>query len=238
MSTISKAKRRFEGALKGRPEAAATELRDVDFLGVPYRVRVHGLMSDRQYGAAREDEFIQQVLDESWSVLAYIGASYGLAPMRLARGRRVLAFEPVGCIFDAMLENIDLSGVSGILPLRLGVAATEGLVRISHSGHTGATPSMLTESATVDELIATTTLASDVFQGVDALLMDIEGLEWDVLVNGPDVPASVRLVALELHRSYIGEEKTTEVVDRLERQGFVTAPVDERGGQEHLIFRR
>ena len=210
----------------------------VPVLGQTYKVTAHGRMSHRQYFVSREDDVIAWLLQQKWSTLGYVGASYGLQPMVLSRHGRVLAFEPVACIFSALVDNVRRIGAHNVTPIPVGVGAEPSTVEITHSRHHGGTPALGSTVGTTTEPIVLISLADPLLSVCDALFMDIEGHESDVLLKGPDLPSAVKLFVLELHRSFIEGKKQAEIFSRLEAQGFTYKVLSTRPGQDHVAFTR
>ncbi len=210
------------------------------FLGRSFRLKQYGPMSVRQYSVAREDLFMERVVQAGWRRLAYFGASYGLQAIALSSFGPVYAFEPVPCIFEALCENIRLNPGSDIVPLRLGLHSRGEFREIIHGGHNGPTPSLtvLPAGARFRDIAQFVSFSSDLLRLFDAFVIDIEGHEGEVILSGPPVPANVCHVFLELHPDIMGQPEARSVVRCLGDQGFEDTLVSSRNAQEHHWFRR
>jgi FkbM family methyltransferase len=197
-------------------------------------------MSHRQYFGAREDALIQKLLGMSWSSMAYIGASYGLQPIRLSENGLVYAFEPVGCVFDALTDHVIRNDVVNVIPLRLGLSSRAGVIEIVHSGHLGHTPTVLGHRGRMDRLekILCVDLNHPIFSIVDSMFVDIEGLEYAVFVEGPVVPNSIKLLAMEMHNQAYKPGQRAAIYNVLATQGFTSTDIGTRNEQDHVLFSR
>lgn len=212
-------------------------VRRVNYLGESFRVQVYGRMSHRQYFAAREDEFIERVAQASWRKLAYIGASYGLAPLRLGVEGPVVGIEAIKCIADAFEQHAAWNPHSNVEVWHAALGPTSGELTFNHGGHGGATPAA-SGHGEIREVVECVSLQDQRLSDVDALVMDVEGFEKEIFLDGPPVPEAIRLIGLELHESFIGAEAAGWVLDELAAQGFEDLPLTSRGGQVHHILTR
>ncbi|AKM08784.1 hypothetical protein AB433_00295 [Croceicoccus naphthovorans] len=211
---------------------------EVEYGKTTYRLTSYGEMSRRQYKEAREEALVEALAELDWQALAYIGASYGFQPMCLAEDRTVLALEPIACIFDALRKNILENSAFNVIAIPVGVAPKAGTVEIVHGGHTGATPSFDGAGGSIAETIACIDFANPLFLAVDAAMMDIEGLECEVINQGPPVPENIRYLVIEVHRSFRSEAAIDEMFAKLKAQGFSERALGDRSGQSHFLFER
>lgn len=99
----------------------------------------------------------------------------------------VYAFEPNTSIFERLLINIDLNGLTNIIPIKLGLGEHNEKLGLYESpndpGNAG-----LTRREIYDELVRVTKLDSFIhiksIKRLDFMKVDVEGMEYSVFLGG------------------------------------------------------
>jgi FkbM family methyltransferase len=158
--------------------------------------------------------------------------------MRLSNFGLVYALEPVSCIYDALVANIINNAKHGVIPVKLGLGIVDGSVQIKHSGHTGGTPSLNTDyGSQITEQIGLISLESAFFSDIDTVVMDIEGYEFDCLMNLKFVHESICSIFVELHPTFYKGE-TSDLINKMYNLGFKASYIGQRNEQNHVLFKK
>lgn len=128
-----------------------------------------------------------------------VGANIGaltLVMSKLAGDNGVVyAFEPGRLTFERLLANIELNGLTNVVPVRLALGEREEVLGwyldSTNLGNAG-----LTRGAEYDELVEVTTLDSYIqgqsIERVDFVKVDVEGMEYSVFLGGQGTLEALR----------------------------------------------
>jgi FkbM family methyltransferase len=160
---------------------------------------------------------------------AHIGAFTIFAARKAPLGR-VYAFEPEPNNFRLLKENIFLNSLNNVYPFQKAVTGKLGKVKLFVESDSSSTNSILeytyqTPKKTIS--VSSTTLehilTDNHIDTVDLLKIDIEGAEYDVLLNTPPhIFKKIKRIALEYHDNLNHEHTIKQLVDFLHAQGFKT----------------
>lgn len=167
-----------------------------------------------------ERKLIAEALQPGMRVVE-IGCGIGLVSLvatRICGEGKVVSFEANPALESTIRGNYALNGIAPNLHMR---AVTADGQPISFFKSDNIVSSSLYDRQRQDEKITVESSAfADVLETHDpqALIMDIEGAEVDILASG-DLK-NVAHVIVELHPHIVGEEKTNGLIRGLERRGF------------------
>ncbi|MFB3888669.1 MAG: FkbM family methyltransferase [Candidatus Bathyarchaeia archaeon] len=155
---------------------------------------------------------------------AHIG-SFSIFAANAAKHGRVYALEPVPDNFLMLQRNIQLNGISNIVPVQKAMAQSSGEREIFvQLGDTTMHSFYNSRGEARKTLVKTTTLADFLrdysIDRIDLLKMDCEGSEIEILMGCPDdVLARVKRISMESH-PLNGTYSGVSMKDHLEQKGF------------------
>ncbi|MDO5705336.1 MAG: FkbM family methyltransferase [Paracoccus sp. (in: a-proteobacteria)] len=161
-----------------------------------------------------------------------LGAGAGLVAM-LAAGivgaEKVTAVEANPAMHPVIRRNFRLNGLSGIRLIRGAVGASGDTVTFHvHPGFWSASlirnPKLTSQPVEVPVKRFANLVRR---RAATAVLMDIEGAEQHILAD--PIPASVRLMVIELHPLVYGADTAAALVSALKQQGFAMSAQDKGG---------
>lgn len=176
---------------------------EVERQGLRWRLGPACAMQRRLYYHGALDPYDEREilpLIKPGSVFFDIGSYYGYYALRAAqRGARAFAFEPASANFQHLARNVALNPTLSCQAVQLALSDSTGTVAMSvaqegnrGTGRIGA-PS---DGSVATETVATMTLDSFVrergIERVDALKLDVEGAECQVLAGGAETLARCR----------------------------------------------
>jgi len=218
-----------------------TELQANDSVAKFYTRNVGETHEIRRPGR-KELPVVKMFLDdlETGDIVYDIGANLGLYSVfsGVAEDVEILAFEPVDSIVERLRENLELNGVSAAVH-QIAVGDSDGEVTLSSSSAQSlGTATVVDETNRQSQRVTQRAIDGLVREGVsppDVLKIDVEGYELAVLKGMKNVFAdhSPRLLYVELH-----ESGSDGVRAMLEKQGYETEIVFERGAEKHLKAKR
>jgi FkbM family methyltransferase len=148
-----------------------------------------------------------------------LGASEGyfsvIASALVGTGGRVIAVEPQSRLQGVIHRNLELNGCSNVEVFQMVLAGKDGELSLTltpelNTGASSIHPSQQKLRAIMAaEQVPSRTLASFLqfaqIAGCDLLKADIEGAEWDVLMNAGEVLRSgiIRRLVVEIHNSIL-----------------------------------
>lgn len=122
--------------------------------------------------------------DVVFDIGAYKGDTAVLFADIVGREGKVYSFEPVKANYDALLGNIKLNGLDGIVvPINKGCADKSGVLR-AISAKSGAPWAFLSEDEgdeTVEVITVDEFVESNNTDKIDFMKMDVEGMEYEVI---------------------------------------------------------
>lgn len=196
----------------------------VEIMG--YRIDYHDLPS---LVPQWRDIFVRNVLrfhiDRESPTIIDCGANVGLATLffkRLYPNARIKAFEADTKLFNVLTRNVQVNKLKGVETIHAAVWVNDKGVRFrSHGGDSGAVEqySVVERAEAVDvpsmrlkDLLATLE--------VDFIKMDIEGSEYEVLLDCADELRRVPGLIVELHETTPNRRITSSILQLLESIGF------------------
>lgn len=152
------------------------------------------------------------------------GANIGAFTVFAARRcRRVIAIEPIPDHFSALQRNVALNGLTNVMLCRAALAKSDGRIDIAGDGMSASTV-WGAHSRCVDAITLTTLLDNHSIDRVNFLKMDIEGAEFDVLMNTPRSTLDrIDRIVLEFHTVERGTRDAPTLATCLRAAGFLVA---------------
>lgn len=145
------------------------------------------------------NDYLKSFILNSKNILD-IGSHIGyhaIAYSRINPNIDIIAFEPQKMVYDLLCENIQLNGLSTIMPLNLAVSNKLGVFSLSKTISDGKNTAIPIEYGTEKEFnlggvclgkdgeqINTTTIDSWGFKNIDFIKIDVEGAESLVIMGG------------------------------------------------------
>lgn len=196
--------------------------------GREYRINLFG--KPLHFNAPQElvhglrEIFLEQVYRQNLSPNAVIldcGANIGLSLIYLKRccpGARITAFEPDAVNFSLLEKNVASFGLSSVTLVPAAVWKEEGTLRFASAQ--GMASRMQSNNESGSAAVRAIRL-HDYIQGpVDFLKLDIEGAEFDVLMDIAPVLYQVKTLFFEYHGQFSDQEKLNALLSMLTREGF------------------
>lgn len=150
------------------------------------------------------------------------GANIGLSVIfwkHLFPDAKILAFEPDPQIFELLSENINTFGYKDIDLRQLAVWSAETDLLFQTDNSVGGRLEIGDSSA--DSIKVKTIRLRDLLsQHIDMLKMDIEGAEYDVLMDCSDQLLNVERLFVEYHGAPYEKQKLQMILDIIQRNGF------------------
>lgn len=180
------------------------------------------LFSSREYNG-RELDALRRACDAG--LFVDVGANIGYFTVRMAGcGSRVLALEPNPAAYRRMRRNISLNGLDDrVTALQIGAGAQEGTATLTFGNDLGGGstvhPSPEPNRVTIRTSPLADIVAAQGIRGIDALKIDVEGAEDQVLVPFFQTAADEmrpRCIVIEDSRRLW----KTDVIDMLMGQGY------------------
>lgn len=149
---------------------------------------------------------------------------------------KVFAFEPAPENFELLRRTVSENGVANVEIFQLAVGDAKGTALLSLS-QTNSGDHQLQSVATRDHVtVDVTTIDSFISEGhapADAIIMDVQGAELDVLNGASSLLASSSHLALFTEFWHTGLDErhqngASEMLDLLDRAGFTMSLVDEK----------
>ncbi len=208
------------------PKPFTVELRD----GGRYRVRSRmDVWIIKETCIDHDYERGATAVQDGWTVVD-IGAGAGDFAISVAlRGPkcRIYAFEPFRESFDLMQENLDLNGLTNVVPFPEAVSGSSDELRLSTSnGIEGQHRTARSDTAQAGVAVPAVTLAQlferSAITVCDFLKIDCEGGEYEILLQAGDEAISrIRHIAMEYHDG-VTAFSHPDLVAFLEAHGFET----------------
>jgi FkbM family methyltransferase len=155
---------------------------------------------------------------------AHIGA-FAVRAARLAHRGQVYAYEASSNNYALLTKNRQLNGLENLHVTNRAVSNRHGMLpfyTVAGNGALGSLVQTMNDSREqVQAMPFTDIIAEHGIERVDLLKVDVEGAEYDILLNGPDdMLAKVQRVVLEYHE-FRGEERShRDLVQLLRAHGF------------------
>jgi FkbM family methyltransferase len=157
-------------------------------------------------------------------VIIDCGANIGLSVIyfkRLFPGSRIIAYEPDKQVFSLLEKNIRQFDYRDIELINKAVWTTETELEFTPDGSLGGRIKTGTLPNRHDFIIKTDRLRNHLKQKVDFLKLDIEGAEYDVLLDCTAELKNVNLLFFEYHRKKDeGAERLEELLKVVSGAGF------------------
>lgn len=151
------------------------------------------------------------------------GANIGLSVIyfkQLFPAAKIIAFEPDEKIFYMLKENIEQFNFSDVELINKGVWKSETTLSFLAEGTLGGRVAEKSDYGNNVVSIQTTRLREYLDTRVDFLKIDIEGAEYDVLLDCADRLENVGLLFIEYHSRSAEPQKLDEILGILTKTGF------------------
>jgi len=155
---------------------------------------------------------------------AHIGA-FAVRAAKQAHNGRVYAYEASSLNHTLLARNRQINSLENLHIENRAVAGKAGRLTLFRPADNGALGSLLHESGRFIEVVQATTLtdliAEHGIEQIDLLKMDVEGAEYDILLNCPvDTLKKVRRLVMEFHDFRDDPRSHRDLVDFLNSHGF------------------
>lgn len=155
---------------------------------------------------------------------AHIG-SFAVRAARLARHGRVFAYEASSKNYAMLGENRQLNGLDNLYIENSAVSDRHGTMNLYSPADNGMMSSLVHESGSFMETVHAITFAEIIKQHalerIDLLKLDVEGSEYDILLNCPDESLTkVQRIVMEYHEFDVDKRTHRDLVSRLNSRGF------------------
>lgn len=157
-------------------------------------------------------------------VVVDAGAHVGLFSLRTSvYAKKVISLEPHPLLYKLLETNVSRNNVRNIHPLNLALWKEKGVASFVVGEHSGGNRIVETKNTNTKIKIQTITLSDlvDSYGKIDLLKIDIEGSEFDVLLNAPgDTLNNIDKIVGEMHLWEKGFSELNRVTKKLEESGF------------------
>lgn len=153
------------------------------------------------------------------------GANIGLSVIyfkRLFPKSKIIAFEPDGSIFEMLKKNVGAFNYEDVQLINKGLWKKETSLSFLAEGTLGgrvidsSTGSIRPDIISID----TVRLKDYLYEEVDFLKIDIEGAEYEVLLDCADSLKNVHFLFVEYHSTANESQKLHEILSIISRSGF------------------
>lgn len=156
---------------------------------------------------------------------AHIGG-FAVRAARLAHRGEVYAFEASSKNYSLLTVNRDLNNANNLRIHNKAVSGQRGELKFYMPDDNGALGSLLQEADSPQEIVQAVTLADIIadnhIEQIDYLKMDVEGAEYDILLNSlAETLAKVRRIIMEYHGFEGHAQSHLDLVRFLETHGFI-----------------
>jgi len=155
---------------------------------------------------------------------AHIGV-FSVRAARLAHRGHVYAFEPSSKNYAMLIKNLQLNGLDNLHVENFAVSDKSGAIPFYIPANNGVMGSLFHNSSRFTEMVQVTTLADIIakhrIEQIDLLKIDVEGSEYDILLNCPEeVLMKVQHAVIEYHELDGKNLRQEELVNLLTSYGF------------------
>lgn len=150
------------------------------------------------------------------------GANIGLSVLYLKQlfpDAEIVAFEPDELNFDLLTKNVDSFGLQGVTLRKEAVWKEETVLKFSSESTMGS--KITAESTGHTRDVKAIRLKDYLSRPVDFLKMDIEGAEYEVVMDLADQLHQVKNFFLEYHGTYAQQNELLALFNLLTQKGFV-----------------
>ena len=156
---------------------------------------------------------------------AHIGA-FAVRASRLAHRGQVFAYEASRKNYAVLKENRQLNGLENLHIENSAVSDRRGRMPFYTPAQNGGLGSLLQTTSIFMEAVQAIPFADIIaehgIEQIDFLKLDVEGAEYDILLNCPDETlAKVRRVVMEYHEFKGDKRNHQDLVNLLNSQGFI-----------------
>ena len=150
-----------------------------------------------------------------------IGAHLGFYSLPLSgRFDKCIAFEPSDFQFELLTKNIELNNIKNVIPLKLGLGATEEEKVFYVTGNSGGTNTLLknkfSESPMSTYKIQVRALDSFGYSNVNLIKIDVEGWEVEVLKGSLEtIHKSSPYILIEVWEEPDRRREVEQLLDKL-----------------------
>jgi FkbM family methyltransferase len=172
---------------------------------------------------------------------AHIGEYTLLFASRVGPTGQVHAFEPHAGLFEVLQENVRHNGLRQAVINHAAIGRRSGVVQFHPAADPTASSILPIDTPGVPSLEVSLVSLDDYARqhgltGVDAIKIDVEGAEWDVIQGAEWVLTQLRprLIYVECDR----HENETPIRERLAARGYTVTRPERQGLHPHLVARR
>lgn len=172
-----------------------------------------------------EDIFVEKNYkfntDSKYPIIIDCGANVGLSSMFFHNefpNAKIYAFEADPKIFRYLENNISKCNCSNVKVFNQAVWIEDGKVNLSSEGADSGSIVYNEKSISVKSFRFSDYLEK--FDKIDMLKMDIEGAEFDVLMDCSNQLSRIQNIFIEFHSHIKDEQKLSNILDLLEKNGF------------------
>ncbi len=155
---------------------------------------------------------------------AQIGVFSVLAAQKTKNGR-VISYEPFDKNYGQLIKNIKLNKIKNIKPVKLAVGDKMGKVQLFvDKFNTGGHSMYLTKNRhpeTIDIIKLESIFRTHKLKTIDFLKIDVEGAEYDILLNVPNkILKRIKKIVIEYHDRIKPGYDHGMIVNKLKSAGF------------------
>ncbi|OGF26983.1 hypothetical protein A2331_02695 [Candidatus Falkowbacteria bacterium RIFOXYB2_FULL_34_18] len=150
------------------------------------------------------------------------GANIGLSVIYFKQqypNSKIIAFEPDEKIYNILNNNIQSFDFKNIQTIKRGISNKECEINFFQEGADGGRIAQKDDENNITK-IKTTRLINYLQQPIDMLKIDIEGSEYEVLLDSQEYLKNVKNLFIEYHSFYKKEQKLDEVLNIIKKAGF------------------
>lgn len=181
--------------------------------------------SPQEFLYGLKEIFIKEPYKQELPTKPYIldcGANIGMSVIymkQLYPDAEIVAFEPDEINFDLLTKNVDSFNLKGVTLKKEAVWKEKAILKFSNESTMGSKITADPSGATRD--VQAIRLKDYLNRPIDFLKMDIEGAEYEVVMDLADQLHQVKNFFLEYHGTYAQQKELLALFNLLTQQGFV-----------------
>ncbi|MFH1325746.1 MAG: FkbM family methyltransferase [archaeon] len=199
---------------------------DLSFIGINKKFRFSALEKDEGLSRQLTTFGFREPINLRYSsiftgkddIVLDIGANLGLFSLLSFNAKKIISIEPIKECIPILKKNLmdnNLSGKSEVLNMAVG---KRGKLILEKNNKVNLSMVVDKKGANTVEVISQ---PLEYFVGrfhANALRMDVEGYEYDILYK--KIPREINKISMEFHTALLGNEKIAKLLDYFNKEGF------------------
>jgi len=156
---------------------------------------------------------------EEDDVVLDIGANLGMFTLLSKKAKKIICVEPLKESISILKKNIEKNGLKNKCKIiNAVVGKEEGILLVEINNSLNLSKIVKKEGKRTRKVRSYPLSKFDKKYQPNVLRMDVEGYEYDILMN--NIPKNVNKISVEFHTWLIEKEKVVELIKYLDKEGF------------------